>query len=510
MFRSLHEFLDYHAASHGGKLFASDAEQSLNYRQARERAYKIAVRMHRQGLERGDRVAILAKNSLDYLLLYLACSRIGVVPTGLNYRLTPEEWRGIIGDAEVKHLFIDEEFAQQLGDLESISQVCIFGKIEGLPTLMEWLQEDETGELPADESAPEDVLMQMYTSGTTGLPKGALLSHRGVISNTFQGPLASGHYTSGDECMLLVAPVYHAAGLLSAFTALTHGGSLVIHRDYDPQGLVEALAQPHITMVTVVPVMLQFSIAVVPNIREYDFSHLRQISYGASPMAAEVLRECMDIFGCDFAQYYGQTECSAVLTCLTAEDHKSALEEGSQLLRSCGRPVFGTELRIVDGEGNDLPVGESGEILARGPQLMNGYWHREEATRETLAGGWLHTGDIGRLDQHGYLYILDRLKDMIISGAENVYPAEVENTLLAHPDIADGAVIGISDERWGEVPMAILVAAERELTLEELQEYCRDHLAGYKIPKSLLYVEDMPRNPTGKILKKVLREQYSN
>jgi acyl-CoA synthetase (AMP-forming)/AMP-acid ligase II len=288
-----------------------------------------------------------------------------------------------------------------------------------------------------------------------------------------------------------------------------YGGTMIIHRDYDPVGMIDTLEKEQINTTAVIPVMLQFSIICVPDIAERDFSNLHTINYGASPIAEDLLRQCMDIFKCDFIQGYGQTEATLALTFLTADDHRAALNDKPQLLRSCGRAVFGTEIRIVDEDGNTLPTGEIGEIVASGPQLMKGYWKRDDATAKTIVDGWLHTGDAGRMDAEGYVYIQDRVKDMIISGGENIYPAELENVLMSHPAIQDAAVIGVSDEQWGEVPLAVLVSTgQQELTAEDLVAFCRDKLAGYKIPRQLAYVEALPRNPTGKILKKDLREQF--
>ena len=230
------------------------------------------------------------------------------------------------------------------------------------------------------------------------------------------------------------------------------------------------------------------------------------MNYGASPISVDLLTRCLEVFDCEFYQGYGQTEATTALTFLTHDDHMRALESKPELLRSCGRPVFATELRIVDDQGKTLPTGEIGEILARGPQVMKGYWKREEATAKTVVDGWLHTGDAGYLDDEGYLYIKDRVKDLVISGGENIYPAEVENTLMSHPAIADAAVIGVPDETWGEVPLAVLVAGDQgRISLEELTIHCRKTLAGFKVPKHLEYVDMLPRNPSGKILKKELR-----
>ncbi len=505
MFDNFTDYVAFQARMRPQNLFGSDAHQSLNYDEAWARAGRVAARLQQAGLAKGDRAAILGKNSVDNLLVFLGCARAGVVPVGINYRLTADEVGFIAEDAGAKLLFVDGEFAPLLGDyLAGIHQVCVIGELESAQPLNEWLA--DAGEPQPVAISGDDVLFQMYTSGTTGLPKGALLTHRNVISNAIQAPLATGRAPRAGDRGLIIAPTFHAVGLVGALMALYGGCSLIIHSDYDPVGMIETLSKENITSVAVVPVMLQFSLACVPNIKDYDFSSLKWINYGASPISAELLKQCIDIFGCEFYQGYGQTEATTALTFLTADDHLRALKDKPELLRSCGRPVFGTELRIVDDQGNDLPAGEVGEILARGPQIMKGYWNREEATAKTIVDGWLHTGDAGCLDEEGYLYLKDRVKDLIISGGENIYPAEIENVLMSHPKIADAAVIGVPDDKWGEVPLAVLVAGEGgEIDLAELTRHCREKLAGFKVPKHLEYIAMLPRNPSGKILKKDLR-----
>ncbi|HCS28790.1 MAG TPA: acyl-CoA synthetase [Spongiibacteraceae bacterium] len=507
LFHSLTDHLDFHAANRGNVLMARDADKALNFSEAQDHVNRIAGAIKASGLKSGDRAGILAKNSVDNICVFLACARLGVVAVGLNYRLTQAEVEFIADDAELAMLFFDHEFDGLRGDyLRGKPGVC-FDSADSAPLFSEWL----AGAEPVAESCAggEDVLFQMYTSGTTGLPKGVLITHRNVLLMTYQAPMTTGKGARVGEVGLVVAPVFHAVGLVGALMGVVYGGSMVIHRDYDPVGMIDTLVNEKINTTAVIPVMLQFSIACVPDIAERDFSNLHTINYGASPIGEDLLQQCMDIFKCDFIQGYGQTEATLALTFLTAEDHKQALAGHPELLRSCGRAVFGTDIRIVDGAGKPLPNGEIGEIVARGPQLMKGYWKRDEATASTIVDGWLHTGDAGRMDDAGYVYIQDRVKDMIISGGENIYPAELENVLMSHPHIADAAVVGVPSEKWGEVPIAVLVSGGNpELSAEELLEYCRDKLAGYKIPRAVEYVEALPRNPTGKILKKDLRAQF--
>lgn len=507
LFHSLTDHLDFHASNRGTLMMARDAEKALNFREAKAHVDTIAGAMRAAGLKSGDRAGILAKNSVDNLCVFLACARLGVVAVGLNYRLTQPEVEFIASDAELQILFYDAEFEGLRGDyLQSKPAVC-FDAAANAPLFNDWLANAEP--VTQSSSGGDDVLFQMYTSGTTGLPKGVLITHRNVLLMTYQAPMTTGKGFRIGETGLVIAPTFHAVGLVGALMGIVYGGSMIIHRDYDPVGMIDTLANENISTVAVIPVMLQFSIACVPDIAERDFSNLHTINYGASPISEDLLRQCMDIFKCDFIQGYGQTEATLALTFLTAEDHRQALHSKPELLRSCGRAVFGTDIRIVDSQGKTLPNGEIGEIVARGPQLMKGYWKREEATASTIVDGWLHTGDAGRMDDDGYIYIQDRVKDMIISGGENIYPAELENVLMSHPQIQDAAVVGVPSKKWGEVPLAVLVSGGNpELNSDELVEFCRDKLAGYKIPRTIEYVDALPRNPTGKILKKNLREQF--
>jgi acyl-CoA synthetase (AMP-forming)/AMP-acid ligase II len=355
--------------------------------------------------------------------------------------------------------------------------------------------------------ADEADAYQMYTSGTTGHPKGAVLQHRAVCSNVVQlMPIVR---LGRGERYLIVAPLYHAAAAVTQFVVVASGGSLFVQEDFVPGEVVRALSEEKLTVALLVPAMIQACLVMVPDVAARRYDALRLVVYGASPIAAETLRRAMEVFQCGFVQGYGMTETSAVLTALTPADHERALADRPELLLSAGRPLLGTELRIVDEHDRPQPPGSIGEIAGRGPQLMRGYWNLAEASAAALRGGWMHTGDAGRLDEDGYLYIEDRVKDMIVSGGENVYPREVENVLFQHPAVADAAVIGVPDERWGETVKAIVVRkAGASVAAEELIEFCRARLGGYKLPRSVDFTDALPRNPSGKVLKRDLREPY--
>jgi acyl-CoA synthetase (AMP-forming)/AMP-acid ligase II len=508
----LHDFLDYHAREQPHAPFAFFAGGVITWDEARRGVHRIANALLRSGIEPGERVAILAKNCPEYIFFYYGASKAGAVPVPLNYRLAPPEWRTILRDAEPRLLLARGELVGALdgirGELDgSLRCVALGAKApRGWQSFEDWTR--GVDESPPQRSIDSDSdLYQMYTSGTTGRPKGAVLTHAAVCAQLEQisGILNLG---PGDR-YLIVAPVYHAAAALASFWTVRQGGALFIMEDFDPAAVVKALSEQEIAAATLVPAMIQACLVAVPDVASRRFDALRFVVYGASPIAAETLRRAIDVFGCGFAQGYGMTETTAGATFLLPKDHERALAEQPGLLLSCGRPLPGTEVRVVDPEGRDLPPGQVGEVLVRGPQLMRGYWKLPEATAEALAGGWMHTGDAASLDAEGFLYIQDRVKDMIVSGGENIYPREVENALFEHAAVADAAVIGVPDVRWGEAVKALVVLRPGAQVGEaELIEFCRERLAAFKRPRSVEFVTELPRNPSGKVLKKDLREKY--
>jgi long-chain acyl-CoA synthetase len=315
-------------------------------------------------------------------------------------------------------------------------------------------------------------------------------------------------FQAGD-CILMVAPLYHMAAGMTSLATILQAGPILLHRDFNPVAILDDMEGGEVTTVLLIPVMLNFLLQM-PDIEKRDFSNIRAIVYGASPMPVEVLRKGMEIFQCDFVQGYGQTESSAILSILNAEDHVlDGTPEQLKRLGSAGREVFGTEVRVIDENGNDVKPGQIGEVIGRGGNVMKGYWKMPEAAAEAIRDGWLHTGDLATVDEDGYIYILDRIKDMIISGGENVYSREVEEVLYEHPAIAEAAVIGVPDEQWGETVKAIVVLKEgQEASAEEIIDFSRERLAGFKRPRSVDVMDSLPRNLSGKVLKKILREPY--
>jgi acyl-CoA synthetase (AMP-forming)/AMP-acid ligase II len=508
----LHSFLDYWAREQPNAEFAIQDSQQLTYLEALIAANRLANALISMGLQVGDRIAILSRNRIEYVLLYFAASKAGVVPVPLNYRLVPLQWAYIINDARVRALMTGEEYVDSIDairkDLKTVERFVAFRATNksGWEKYHQWITHQPDTAPPISIQEDADVY-QMYTSGTTGHPKGALLTHRTVTANVMQNSFI-GKGTPGERS-LVVLPLFHAATVPTTFSPVSWGGSLYIMEGFDPTQVVRVLSEERIGFATLVPTMIQACLLSVPGIASRYYEHLRVIYYGASPISEQTLRCAMQVFPCEFLQTYGLTEATQAVTFLSPADHRRALSEKPELLLSAGRPVVGTELRIVDGYDNPVSNGTVGEIVVRGPQLMRGYWNRPDETAQTLRGGWLHTGDAGMLDDEGYLYIRDRVKDVIISGGENVYPTGIERVLCMHPAIAEAAVIGVPDERWGEVVKAVVVLCKgATATEEEIIDFCRNKLAGFERPRSVDFVDALPRNPSGKVLKRVLREPY--
>ena len=508
----LFDLFDWHARERPDAPFAWFAGRETSYGQALSRANRIANALVAEGLEPGARVAFLAKNCAEYALFYLGCAKAGVVPVPLNFRLAAPEWSYIVNDARAELLFARGALAGAIdpvrGELGSVRR-CLALEAPSLPgwdDYERWLAR-ASDDPPARWIDEASDVYQMYTSGTTGRPKGAVLQHRAVMENVRQISAVT-RVGEGDR-YLVVAPMYHAAAAVTAFWLSSLGGCLYILEDFVPGEVVRALSEEQIVAGTLVPAMIQACLVNVPDVARRSYESLRTIIYGASPIAVETLRRAIEVFGCGFAQGFGMTETTAAATFLLPSDHERALREKPGLLLSCGRALPGTEVMIADADDRELPRGEIGEILVRGPQLMRGYWNLPEASKEALRGGWMHTGDAATMDDEGYVFIQDRVKDMIVSGGENVYPREIEDVLFQHPAIADAAVIGVPDVQWGEVVKAIVVLKAGAVVTEiELIEFARVSLASYKRPRSVEFIAELPRNPSGKVLKKDLREPF--
>ncbi len=486
--------------------------RSLTYRQLDERSSRLAQALRAAGVAPGGRVAFLDKNSPEQAELFFGAAKLNAVPVPVNYRLAPPEIAYIVRDTGAPVFVVGEEFVPAVekvaGELGGV-QVVVIGDADRHPSFDAW-RDAHPAEDPAEPQAREDVAYQLYSSGTTGRPKGVQLTNANLFTGLTLYPRVMG--LGPDSVSLVAMPLYHIGGGGWLLAGLTVGATNVMVREVVPAELVDVIEQERVTHGFLVPAVLQFMLAL-PGVRERDFSALGTILYGASPISEQVLTDAIRTFGCQFVQAYGLTETTGTVVYLPAEDHDPA-GPNRERLRSCGIPVPNAEIRVVDpASREDVATGEVGEIWVRGPLVMKGYWNLPEATAEAvLPDGWFRTGDAGYLDADGYLFMYDRVKDMIVSGAENIYPAEIENVLMGHPAVADAAVIGVPHERWGETPKAIVVrapaASEAEVTEEELIAYCREQLARYKCPTSVEWVDELPRNPSGKVLKKELRGPY--
>jgi acyl-CoA synthetase (AMP-forming)/AMP-acid ligase II len=508
----LFDHLDWHARERPDSAFAWFNGREISYRAARERTNQIAHALLAEGLAPGARVAFLAKNTPEFVLFYYGAAKAGVVPVPLNYRLAPPEWSYIVNDSRAQILFARGPLAAAIdpirGELPNVKKYLALDAPPpaGWESYEAWVgsQLSTPPSLQVDENAD---VYQMYTSGTTGRPKGAVLQHRAVTANADQlGAVAA--LQPGDR-YLVVAPLYHAAAAVASFWIVRQGATLYIQEDFVPAEAVRAMSEEGLVGATLVPAMIQACLVGVPDVAKRRFDKLRLMIYGASPIAVETLRRAIEVFGCGFAQGFGMTETTAAATFLLPADHERALRDKPELLLSCGRALPGTQVKIADADDREVPRGEIGEILVRGPQIMRGYWNLPEASAEALRGGWMHTGDAAVMDDEGFVYIQDRVKDMIVSGGENVYPREIEDVLFRHPAVADAAVIGVPDAQWGEVVKAIVVLRPGASATEpELVEFCRGQLASYKRPRSVDFIAELPRNPSGKVLKNDLREPF--
>lgn len=482
----------------------------LTYGEMDERTNRLAQALAGAGVGRGDRVAYLDKNSPEQMELFFAAAKLGAVPTPVNYRLAPPEVGFIVADSEAKVFAVGEEFVPAVRKIEADLRgvkVVVIGAGEGdWPALADWRDSHEPVD-PRVDVDQADVACQLYSSGTTGRPKGVELTQANLSCDRDLYPRTMG---LGPESISAVPmPLYHIGGTGWAMAGFWQGATNVIVREIVPAQLVDTLVEERVTHGFIVPAVIQFMLSV-PGVEDRDWSALEAILYGASPISEAVLSRAIRTFGCRFVQAYGLTESTGTIIYLPAEDHDPD-GPNRHRLRACGIPIPGHDGRIVDPlTGEEQPDGQVGEIWVRGPSVMAGYWHLPEQTAEAIRpGGWLRTGDAGYRDGDGYFYIHDRVKDMIVSGAENVYPAEVENVIMSHPGVADVAVIGVPHEKWGETPRAMVVRAQgSDLMEEELLAYCRERLARFKCPTSVEWLDELPRNPSGKVLKKDLRAPF--
>ena len=491
-----HVRADWPALREGNRLYS--------YRDVEQTTARVAAYLQKAGLKKGDRIAWIGKNSDLYFTLFYGAARMGVVMVPVGWRLAPAEWVFIVNDTKARLLFTGPGF-----DAVSDTLAPLLEKVERIIA-----SDDARAGIAAtlrqdfEPAGPDDAVLQLYTSGTTGNPKGAVLSNRnlfGLRRNSDDADLA---YTKWDdsEVVLIAMPCAHIGGTGLGILAMGAGLPGLILPEFTPDGFFDAVETGGVTRLFIVPAALHILLQH-PRCASVDFSRLKYILYGAAPIPLELLRQCIQMFKCEFMQVYGMTETTGTICLLPPEDHDPA---GNARMRSAGKPLPGVELRIVDDVGSDAPLGEVGEVWTRSSNNMIGYWNLPEATVNTMTdGGWVKTGDAGYLDADGYLFIHDRVKDMIISGGENIYPAEVESAIYGHPDVLEVAVFGIPDAKWGEAVKAVCVPKpDATIDPESVLAWTRERIAGFKVPRSVDVIAALPRNASGKILRKDLRAPF--
>ena len=471
---------------------------------------QVANALIAEGVKKGQRLAYIGKNSDHYFELFLGATKMGAIIVPIGWRLAPAEMAFIMSDSQAPLVFVGPEVEgavnKALGQMDKPPK-AIRMEGEGDDTFIAWRGKQPTSD-PQVEISENDIAVQLYTSGTTGNPKGAMLTHHNMLGGRADAVESGMEWNEWgpDDVSLVAMPVGHIGGTGWGVVGLYNGAKGVVAREFDPHTVLDFIEKDRISKMFMVPAALQI-VVNQPNARDVDYSRLKYILYGASPIPLDLLRECMEVFQCGFCQQYGMTETCGTIVYLPPEDHDP---NGNQRMRSAGLPMPGVEIKIIDEDGQEVPRNTVGEIAIKSKANMAGYWGLEEATAKTMgADGWLRSGDAGYMDEDGYVYIHDRVKDMIISGGENIYPAEVENAVYGHPDVAEVAIIGVPDDKWGETVKAVVAPKPGTNPSEaDIIAFARERIAGFKAPKSVDFIEALPRNASGKILKRQLREPY--
>jgi acyl-CoA synthetase (AMP-forming)/AMP-acid ligase II len=473
---------------------------------------RVANALIAEGVGPQGRVAFLDKNSDLFYEVVFGCAKANAVSVGINWRLAPPEVAYIVDDSGAEVLFVGPDFhglVEQIApELKSVKRIVAMAPGHGGWVDFASWRDAHPGTDPGVPSARDDIAIQMYTSGTTGHPKGVQLANRAFLDLRLEAPADDMEWNewTGDDVSLVAMPSFHIGGAGWGIQGVTAGAENIVVSEFEPGEVLSIIESHRVTKLFMVPAAMRLCLHH-PKCRETDFSSVKYILYGASPIPLDLLREAIEVFQCGFVQLYGMTETTGTATYLPPKDHDPTGR--SEKMKSAGKPMPGVSVKVVDDAGDPVPARQVGEICLASRANMAGYWNLPEATAKTLVDGYVHTGDAGYLDEDGYVYVHDRVKDMIVSGAENVYPAEVESAIFGHPAVADVAVIGVPDEKWGEAVKAMVVLKPgAEATADDIVAFARQRIAGYKTPKSVDFVPELPRNPSGKILKRELRKPY--
>lgn len=512
------EFLDITAAIVPERLAIIFEGKRTNYLELVERINRLSTALAALGVSKGDTVALIQVNTPQCIEAYFAAARLGAIYVPLNFRARPNEFEYMINTADIKVLFAGDRYVPVLngmkGSLPSVQHyVALDAPADGW-LLYENMISSHEPDPPYIEMEDDTTTVLMYTSGTTGNPKGVMLHHNSFVSYVMNNVTPVDLET--EERNILTVPLYHIAGTQAVMAAVYGGRTLVLERQFDPAEWMGLVQNEGVNRAMMVPTMLK-QLMDHEDFHKFDLSSLKVITYGAAPMPLEVITKAIDEFpGCQFINAFGQTETAATVTALLPEDHviPPGLPEAERAkklkrLASVGKALSDVELKVVDEDGKDVASNVVGEIVARGPRVMSGYWKDEEKTKNTKRGGWIYTGDLGYVDEDGYFFLAGRASDLIIRAGENISPEEIEGAINAHPAVEESAVFGIPDITWGELVGAAVVLKDGQTATEtEISEWCRQALASYKKPEKVVFLTELPRNPLGKILRKDLRIQY--
>ena len=491
-------------------------DQRITFGELADRVNRLANGLGDLGVGAGDRVAVMQVNCNEHIECYFAAAKLDAIFVPINFRARSEELSFMLNDSGVKAIVVGQRYQDMIRSVKPELTTLEHQITLEAPGDDFVFYEDLIANSSDEERSPsadgEDVTIVMFTAGTTGTPKGVMLSH-----NSFSSYILANVEPVDMEVAeknILTVPLHHIAGVQAVMAAIYGGRTLVLQRQFDEEGWMKLVQDEKVNRAMMVPTMLK-RLMDQPTFKDYDLSSLRVITYGAAPMPLEVIKKAIAEFpNTRFINAFGQTETASTITMLPPDAHDIRegdpdYEQKMKRLGSIGKPLPDVEVRIVDEEGNDVALEENGEIVARGERLMKGYWNREEATKETLRGGWLYTGDLGYWDDEGYIFLSGRAKDFLKRGGEMIAPEEVEQIIMSHPAVDEAAIIGVQDIEWGERVRAIVVIKPgMELTAEDVVEHCRPRMAGFKRPEDVIFIDELPRNPMGKVLKRVLREEY--